>query len=118
MARRYIQGGDRYAIVRDGKVENVVVWDGQRDWSPPEGTTLVKLDAVAKGARRAGKGYTYDAQAKTFTPPTRRSRVKPPDPLLPALRALESDPSLAEPTRDAIAAVLASIDPTHTGERA
>ena len=32
---------DRYAIVRDGVVENVSDWDGVTDWSPPEGTIAV-----------------------------------------------------------------------------
>jgi len=33
----------RYAIVRDsdGLIENVVVWDGETQWSPPSGTTGV-----------------------------------------------------------------------------
>lgn len=50
----------RYAVVRDGVVENVVVWDGESDWQPPEGTTLVLSD-------EAGPGDTHDG--KTFTPP-------------------------------------------------
>ena len=40
-----------YAIVNAGTVENIVVWDGEADWSPPEGTELVEL-----GDRPAGPG--------------------------------------------------------------
>lgn len=29
----------RYAIVKDGIVENTVEWDGETPWSPPEGAT-------------------------------------------------------------------------------
>jgi hypothetical protein len=30
----------RHAIVRNGIIENVVEWDGESSWSPPEGTQL------------------------------------------------------------------------------
>jgi hypothetical protein len=32
---------DGYAVVRDGVVENIVVWDGEAEWSPPEGCEVV-----------------------------------------------------------------------------
>lgn len=32
-----------YAIVENGIVANVVVWDGGTDWTPPEGSTAVKI---------------------------------------------------------------------------
>jgi len=32
-----------YAVVRDGLVENTVVWDGESDWTSPDGTELVSL---------------------------------------------------------------------------
>lgn len=35
-----------YAIVKDGIVINVVVWDGNlATWQPPEGTTAVEVTA-------------------------------------------------------------------------
>lgn len=52
-----------YAIVENGTVTNVVVWDGNtEDWQPPSGAQAVPAtgDAVI--------GATYDG-AK-FTPPT------------------------------------------------
>ena len=55
-----------YAIVKDGVVINVVVWDGDTtNWSPEDGTDAVPVtDGVL-----AGIGYAYDG--KVFTaPPT------------------------------------------------
>lgn len=51
-----------YAVIRNGLVENVVSWDGETDWTPPEGS-----DVVALHDRIAGPGWTYDGS--TFTPP-------------------------------------------------
>ena len=33
---------DRWVVERDGKIENIVVWDGGEEstWEPPEGTTV------------------------------------------------------------------------------
>ncbi len=54
----------RYAVVRDGVVENVVLWDGESDWAPPEGSILVETAA-------AGPGDTYDGAKfrKSVAPP-------------------------------------------------
>lgn len=30
----------RYAIVQDGVVVNIILWDGETEWTPPEGTTV------------------------------------------------------------------------------
>jgi hypothetical protein len=43
----------RYAVIRDDVVENVVLWDGETKWEPPEGTELVEL-----GEESVGPGYT------------------------------------------------------------
>jgi hypothetical protein len=32
-----------WGVIRDTLVEGVVVWDGESDWTPPEGTVLVSL---------------------------------------------------------------------------
>ena len=32
-----------WAVIDGGLVVNTVVWDGESDWTPPEGTTLVSL---------------------------------------------------------------------------
>lgn len=38
----------RYAIVNDASkvVENIIVWDGVSPYTPPAGTTLVKVDGI------------------------------------------------------------------------
>lgn len=51
----------RYAVVRDGIVENVILWDGERPWQPPEGTTAVAC------ATEVSIGWIYDGDA--FQPP-------------------------------------------------
>jgi len=59
----------RHAIIKNGLVTNVVLWDKQTDWTPPEGAEVVALD----DGTPAGPGWTYDGT--TFTPP-------PPEPEL------------------------------------
>lgn len=49
-----------YAVVKDGIVINIVVWDGETEWQPDDGEA-VKIDNVA------GIGWLYDG--KKFTPP-------------------------------------------------
>jgi len=53
----------RYAIIKDGVVVNVILWDGQAEWQPPEGATLVNVDDII-----FGPGYLYDGE--TFTDPS------------------------------------------------
>jgi hypothetical protein len=50
-----------YAVVLDGKVVNVVVWDGVSDWHPAAATTLVPLADYPN----AGIGWDWDGT--TFT---------------------------------------------------
>jgi hypothetical protein len=53
----------RYAIVNNGKIENVCEWDGDTaKWSPPEGAVAVEVEG-----RSVGPGWTYDG--RDFTPP-------------------------------------------------
>ncbi|MER5005930.1 tail fiber assembly protein [Atlantibacter hermannii] len=49
-----------YAVVKDGIVINIVVWDGETEWQPDEGYA-VKADGSV------GIGWLYDGE--TFTPP-------------------------------------------------
>lgn len=53
-----------YAIIRDGVVENVVEWDGESTWTPPDGTTLQPLNGSP-----AGPGWSFDGSEFT-APPT------------------------------------------------
>lgn len=44
----------RYAVVRDGAVINIAVWDGVSEWTPPEGDTAIECpDEVGIGWTRA-----------------------------------------------------------------
>lgn len=53
----------RYAIVRNGKLENVCAWDGDTTkWTPPEGAIALDVEG-----RSVGPGWSYDGQ--DFTPP-------------------------------------------------
>lgn len=36
---------NNYAIVKDGTVVNIVVWDGRAAWAPPSGTNAVPIPA-------------------------------------------------------------------------
>ena len=51
-----------YAIVNNGIVENVVVWDGETPYTPPEGSIIVQSDV-------AGIGWSYNYETGEFTPP-------------------------------------------------
>lgn len=52
-----------YALVNaTGLVENVTLWDGSSDWTPPEGLSAVRLTTVGVGI-----GWSYDGSA--FSPP-------------------------------------------------
>jgi hypothetical protein len=33
----------RWACIKDGKVETVVMWDGSKNWSPADDYTMVEL---------------------------------------------------------------------------
>ncbi len=44
----------RYAVVdKSGNVTNVIVWDGEAQYTPPEGTELIEVTGAA------GPGWTY-----------------------------------------------------------
>lgn len=41
----------RYAVIQDSDnlVVNVIIWDGQTEWSPPEGCFVVQSDTLNIG---------------------------------------------------------------------
>ncbi len=48
-------GTNAFAVVdSDGVIVNMVVWDGESEWAPPEGTT-----AIDAGESGCGIGWTY-----------------------------------------------------------
>ncbi|WP_089617479.1 hypothetical protein [Escherichia coli] len=52
----------KYAVVKDGKVENVIEWDGKADWVAPDGYSVAKIPASST----VGIGWDYDG--KNFSP--------------------------------------------------
>ena len=46
-----------YAVINNQTniVENVVVWDGENEWLPPEGTYVICIDGA-----EAGIGWKYE----------------------------------------------------------
>ncbi len=50
----------RYSVIKEGKVVNVVEWDGVAPWHPGEGYTLVRSDIC-------DKDDIYDEKDATFT---------------------------------------------------
>lgn len=51
---------DTYAVVENGVVTNIIIWDGGGEWSPDSGKAV-------KVKRECGIGWIYDG--KSFTPP-------------------------------------------------
>jgi len=52
-----------YALIEDGIVLNVILWDGKDGWVPPEGTSAVELTADSP----VGIGWTHEND--TFSAP-------------------------------------------------
>ncbi len=40
---------DRYAIIKDGVVINVIIWDGKSNWKAPEGAQMTQSDSLNNG---------------------------------------------------------------------
>jgi len=51
-------------IDQTGLVVGVSLWDGQTEWQPPEGITVVKVPDV----QSCGPGWTYDGSNWTAPP--------------------------------------------------
>ena len=55
----------RYAVCnKNHEVVNVIIWDGEAKWSPPEGHYVVRHD-------QCDRGHVYDPKSNSFAyPPT------------------------------------------------
>jgi hypothetical protein len=55
-----------YAVIDElsNICDNVIVWDGQAQWSPPAGHYVVNIDDV-----EAGIGWAYNPVTKEWTSP-------------------------------------------------
>lgn len=71
-------------MVRNGLVENVIIWDGLGEWKPEEGCVAIRSDD-------AQIGWVYDGE--TFSPPERYTEepglVHPPESVTRRQFALE-----------------------------
>ena len=47
----------RYAVVQDGVVVNVVMWDGVSEWAPPAACTVVQSDTASIGDAYDGEKF-------------------------------------------------------------
>jgi len=61
----------RYAVINNGTVDNVIEWDGQTEWTAPEGST------VLEAPEEVGVGYTYDGTTFTAPEPAPEPAVEP-----------------------------------------
>ncbi|CAM5772031.1 hypothetical protein LMIY3S_03707 [Labrys miyagiensis] len=48
----------RYAVIENGIVVNAIIWDGESEWSPPEGQQVVQSDAATIGDSYDGTSFT------------------------------------------------------------
>jgi hypothetical protein len=79
----------RYAVVVDGLVANVVLWDASAAWEPPQNAVLVQLTK----SQAVDVGNSYDGKSFTSQPPE-------PNPLAQAeaVVAAQADPDQPNPS--------------------
>jgi len=62
----------RHAIIENGLVINVALWDGETEWAPPEGTIVVPCPDDA------GPDWTYDGVSFAAPPHVQNVITEPP----------------------------------------
>jgi hypothetical protein len=100
----------RYAIVCDGQVVNVCLWDGVTDWTPDEGCTVHKLpddSPVGPGWTRSGNNR-WVAPAPAEVAPEPVAVTVDPTALADLLTAVQ-DPNVD--VRQALADFAAALNP-------
>ncbi|MEE9647909.1 tail fiber assembly protein [Enterobacter soli] len=55
----------RYAMVENGKIVNVAVWDGETKWSLDDGVTVINIDDISP---QPGIGWSFDGANFTAPP--------------------------------------------------
>lgn len=67
----------RYALLKNGIVANICLWDGVTPWTPPAGTALVNVEGMwcDIGALYDGKVFTPDLTPKPPPPKTVEERL-------------------------------------------
>lgn len=66
-----------WAMIENGVVKNVALWDGESRWDLPEGITLVE---VTNEDPIPGPDWTYDSTAGSFVEPIRQAPEPIPTP--------------------------------------
>ncbi|EFG2177740.1 hypothetical protein [Escherichia coli] len=59
-----------YAVVQNGVVVNIAVWDGESEWNPSDGVAVLAEEGV-------GVGWSYDGK-KFIKPASKPDAVIPP----------------------------------------
>ncbi len=54
-----------WALIKDGLIVDVIVWDGEVDYTPPDGVYLAEFDIKSDGS--PGIGWNY--HNGVFSPP-------------------------------------------------
>lgn len=55
----------QYAVIQANEITNVLEWDGEAEFSPPEGTTLTLLSSLPSGI---GPGFTLSGSVWSAPP--------------------------------------------------
>lgn len=102
----------RFAVVRDGQVVNVTMWDGKSDWTPDDGCTVHKLpddSPVSPGWTRSANGR-YKAPEQTEPEPQQVGLVVDPAALATFFQTVQ------DPNSDPRAAIEALAEALNTAE--
>ncbi|ELB3423390.1 hypothetical protein RHK76_002419 [Escherichia coli] len=54
-----------YAVVNNGVVVNIAVWDGESEWKPTDGVAVLAEDGVGMGWSYDGKKFIKPADTET-----------------------------------------------------
>lgn len=49
----------KWAVIDNGKVVNIILWDGESNWKPQEHQTVKEIPASDDGNQVAGIGWEY-----------------------------------------------------------
>ena len=53
-----------WALVANNIVDNIIVWDGETNWSPPSNSVCIEVTGLG-----VGPGYTYSNEGVFVAPP-------------------------------------------------
>lgn len=67
----------KWAVVKNGVVVNIVLWDGENDWEPEDGQIAVPIPPPVDNEQEAGIGWSYSDG--TFIAPPEPEEAKQSD---------------------------------------